>query len=167
MSTYSEWNTRAGKTLYGWSRHSGPRRRSALLIRVKHRNDRFCAGFRTPEYRAFLPDRIDLSNRFLAPGDQGRQNSCVGWSVGYAARAYYVNKVEGRDIGQPTNIRTYIYNSIMSASSTNDCGIGSKISDALNLLGRGAISISQFPYTEDSCRRPSNSLRARFATGTT
>jgi hypothetical protein len=117
---------------------------------------------RTPEYRAFLPDRIDLSDRFPAPGDQGKQNSCVGWSVGYAARAYYVNKVEGRDIGQPTNIPSpaYIYNSIRGASSTNDCGIGSKISDALNLLGQGAISINQFPYSEDSCRRPSNSLRA-------
>jgi hypothetical protein len=118
---------------------------------------------RTPEYRAFLPDRIDLSDRFPAPGDQGRQNSCVAWSVGYAARAYYANKVEGRDIGQPTNIPSpaYIYDSIKGASSTSDCGIGSKISDALNLLGQGAISIKKFPYSEDSCRRPPNSLRAR------
>jgi hypothetical protein len=53
---------------------------------------------RTPEYRAFLPDRVDLSDRFPTPGDQGRQNSCVGWSVGYAARAYYANKAEGRDL---------------------------------------------------------------------
>ena len=70
---------------------------------------------RTPEYRAFLPDRVDLSDRFPTPGDQGEQNSCVGWSVGYAARAYYVNKVEGRDIGEPTNIPSpaYIYNSIV------------------------------------------------------
>ena len=100
-------------------------------------------------------------DRFPTPGDQGEQNSCVGWSVGYAARAYYVNKVEGRDIGEPTNIPSpaYIYNSIVLR--TDDCGSGSKISDALNLLKRGAISISQFPYFEDSCPRPSNSLRSR------
>src|SRR5450756_546557 len=55
---------------------------------------------RTPDYRAFLPDRVDLSDQFPTPGDQGEQNSCVGWSVGYAARAYYANKVEGR-IGPP------------------------------------------------------------------
>jgi Papain family cysteine protease len=119
---------------------------------------------RTPEYRAFLPDRVDLSDRFPTPGDQGEQNSCVGWSVGYAARAYYVNKVEERDIGEPTNIPSpaYIYNSIaLRASSIDDCSGGSKISDALNLLKRGAISISQFPYSEDSCLRPSNSLRSR------
>ena len=41
----------------------------------------------TSEYRAYLPDRVDLSDRFPTPGDQGKQNSCVGWSVGYAARS--------------------------------------------------------------------------------
>ena len=68
---------------------------------------------RTPDYRAFLPERVDLSDRFPTPGDQGEQNSCVGWSVGYA-RAYYADKVEGRDLSDPANIPSpaYIYNSI-------------------------------------------------------
>jgi hypothetical protein len=44
---------------------------------------------RAPDYRAFLPERVDLSDRFPTTGNQGTQNSCVGWSVGYAARAYY------------------------------------------------------------------------------
>jgi hypothetical protein len=64
---------------------------------------------RTPEYRAFLPERIDLSDRFPTPGDQGEQNSCVGWSVGYAARSYYAGKVEERDIGNQTNIPSPAY----------------------------------------------------------
>ena len=55
---------------------------------------------RTPEYRAFLPERINLSDRFPTPGDQGEQNSCVGWSVGYAARAYYVNSSDSAGRGQ-------------------------------------------------------------------
>jgi hypothetical protein len=29
-------------------------------------------------HRSFLPDRVDLSDQFPAPGDQGEQNSCVG-----------------------------------------------------------------------------------------
>ena len=118
---------------------------------------------RTSEYRAFLPEHIDLSDRFPIPGDQGRQNSCVGWSVGYAARAYYGSKLEGRDLSKLSNIPSpaYIYNSIIMRSSTNNCGIGAKISDALNLLRRGAISIYQFPYSEDSCRRPSNAELSR------
>ena len=94
---------------------------------------------RTLDYRAFLPDRVDLSDQFPTPGDQGEQNSCVGWSVGYAARAYYANKVEGRDLGDPANIPSpaYIYNS--SRQTSQQCGLGSKISDALNLLKRVAI----------------------------
>jgi hypothetical protein len=114
----------------------------------------------TPDFRAFLPDRVDLSDRFPAPGDQGNQNSCVGWSVGYAARAYYANKVEGRDLGDPANIPSpsYIYNSIRQASP--QCSLGTKISDALNLLMRGAVSLKQFPYSEDICPQPSSVVRA-------
>jgi papain like protease len=115
----------------------------------------------TPDYRAFLPERVDLSDRFPKPGDQGDQNSCVGWSVGYAARAYYANRVDGRDVGDPANIPSpsYIYNSIRQASQ--QCGLGSKISDALNLLERGALSLKQFPYSDDNCLRPSNVVRSQ------
>jgi hypothetical protein len=97
-----------------------------------------------PDYRAFLPDRVDLSDRFPAPGDQGKQNSCVGWSVGYA-RAYYANRVENRDLSDPANIPSpaYIYDSIRETSQ--QCDSGSKISDALNLLMRGAVSIETVP----------------------
>jgi hypothetical protein len=114
-----------------------------------------------PEYRAYLPDRVDLSDRFPTPGDQGKQNSCVGWSVGYAARAYYVNKVEGRDLADPTNIPSpaYIYDSIID--TPQQCLSNSKISDALNLLRRGAASLKQVPYSEDFCSRPSNVVRSR------
>jgi Papain family cysteine protease len=113
-----------------------------------------------PEYRAFLPDRVDLSDRFPAPGDQGKQNSCVGWSVGYA-RAYYANRVENRDLSDPANIPSpaYIYDSIRETSQ--QCDSGSKISDALNLLMRGAVSLKQFPYSEDDCQRPASVVRSR------
>jgi hypothetical protein len=115
----------------------------------------------TPEYRAFLPDRVDLSEWFPMPGDQGKQNSCVGWSVGYGARAYYASRVEGRDLSDPANIPSpaYIYNSIREIPQR--CLSDSKISDALNLLTRGAASLKQYPYSEDSCPRPSTTVRSR------
>jgi hypothetical protein len=114
-----------------------------------------------PEYRAYLPDRIDLSDWFPTPGDQGKQNSCVGWSVGYAARAYYVNKIEGRNLGDLANIPSpaYIYDSIKERGQ--QCLSYSKISDALNLLMRGAASLKQAPYSEDFCPRPSNVVRSQ------
>jgi hypothetical protein len=114
-----------------------------------------------PEYRAYLPDWVDLSDWFPTPGDQGKQNSCVGWSVGYAARAYYVNKVEGRNLGDLANIPSpaYIYDSIKERGQ--QCLSYSKISDALNLLMRGAASLKQVPYSEDFCPRPSNVVRSQ------
>jgi hypothetical protein len=115
---------------------------------------------RAPDYRAFLPDRVDLSGRFPTPRDQGNQNSCVGWSVAYA-RAYYANRVEGRDLSEPANIPSpaYIYDSIRETSQ--QCDSGSKISDGLNLLKRGAVSLKQFPYSEDDCSRPANVVRSK------
>jgi Papain family cysteine protease len=118
---------------------------------------------RIPTYRGFLPDRVDLSDRFPVPGDQGEQNSCVGWAVGYAARAYYANKIDGRDLSNSKNIPSpaYIYNSIPHLPGPDQCGNGSKISDALKLLRRGAGSIAEFPYSEKSCPRPSELERSR------
>jgi hypothetical protein len=51
-----------------------------------------------PEYRAFLPETVDLSNRMPAVGDQGQLGSCGAWAVAYAARSYYTETQESRDI---------------------------------------------------------------------
>ena len=128
------------------------------------KSDHFNGG-RSPDYRAFLPDRVDLSDRFPTPGDQGQQNSCVGWSVGYAARSYYANKVEGRDLNDSANIPSpaYIYNSIRPSigGTSQQCLSGSKISDALNLLKHGAASLKEAPYFEEICPRPSSAVRSQ------
>jgi hypothetical protein len=115
---------------------------------------------RTPTYRAFLPDRVDLSRYFPAPGDQGPQGSCVAWAVGYAARAYYAERAENRDVNDARNIPSpaYIYDVIKPAGS---CGTGSKISDALELLKTGAVSLADFPYSPRFCLRPPEDVRAR------
>src|ERR1039458_9020739 len=36
--------------------------------------------------RAIRPPEVDLTSLAPAVGNQGSQNSCVGWAVGYAAR---------------------------------------------------------------------------------
>ena len=35
-----------------------------------------------------VPKAVDLSSHFPEPGDQGKQNSCVGWAVAYALKSY-------------------------------------------------------------------------------
>ena len=114
---------------------------------------------RTPTYRAFLPDHVDLSSYFPRPGDQGAKGSCVGWAVGYAAPAYYAEWAENRDVNNARNIPSpaYIYDLIKQVGS---CNTGSKISAALDLLKTGAASLAEYPYSPRFCSPPAESLRA-------
>lgn len=42
-----------------------------------------------------LPRRYDLSYYFPPPGDQGPQNSCVGWALGYGLMSYFKARQRG------------------------------------------------------------------------
>lgn len=116
----------------------------------------------TPAYRAFIPESVDLSRFFPRPGNQGRQGSCVGWAIGYAARAYYSQAVEQRSLDNTANIPSpaFIYNAIRSPDS-NNCDDGSFIQDGLDLLKRGALSMQEFPYSDRTCDRPSAAAMSR------
>ncbi len=110
---------------------------------------------RTPLFRAFLPELVDLSGRFPAARRQGKQSSCVGWAVGYAARSYYNSAREGgaRLTADRIPSPAYIYDSIRSPGDA--CDKGTKISDALDLLrDGGSLTHAEYPYDEDLCRRP-------------
>ena len=116
---------------------------------------------KTPTYRAFLPDRADLSSHFPPPGDQGKEGSCTAWAVGYAARAYYASAVEGRNVRSPANIPSpgYIFGSVVS--EPGNCDSGARTIDALSLLKNGgSLSLTAFPYRLGQCRRPSDLQRA-------
>ena len=116
---------------------------------------------RTALYRNYLPPSVDLTDRFPPPGDQGEQSSCVGWAVGYAARSYY-NSAPGTgprlgadEIPSPA----FIYDSIRAPGAS--CDDGTQISDALDLLERGAVTHAEYPYDDSRCRRPGSQMRAR------
>ena len=112
-----------------------------------------------PVYRDFLPQAVDLS-RYMPPvGNQGNQGSCVGWATAYAARAYYAQQVEHRDISLAQNIPSpaWIFNIIHIGST---CDEGSYIPDALNVLTAGARSLADMPYDDTKCPRPLPPQRA-------
>jgi hypothetical protein len=115
---------------------------------------------RAPKFRNFLPESVDLSSNFPPPGDQGKQGSCVGWSVGYAARAYYVSAGEGRSLSRRANIPSpaYIYNLTLSRSEVTNCGHGMMISEALDTLKEGGVSLADYPYDERRCSPPPSSV---------
>lgn len=116
---------------------------------------------KTPLYRAFIPDRVDLSARMPPVGDQGSQGSCVGWAVGYAARSYYSAAIDGRNVSRAANIASpaYIYDSIRRPEA--GCDAGSNIGRALDLLRAGAVSHADYRYDEALCRRPPPDLAGR------
>ncbi|MDE0255705.1 MAG: DUF4384 domain-containing protein, partial [Rhodospirillaceae bacterium] len=115
----------------------------------------------TRTFRAFLPERVDLGHRFPPAGHQGKQGSCVGWAVGYAARSYYVSGPDGgaRLGADRVPSPAFIYDSIRRPGA--GCDTGSRISDALDLLKQGAVSWAAYPYDPRRCRRPGTQTRAR------
>ena len=112
----------------------------------------------TPTYRAFLPEKVDLSSRMPPVGDQGRQGSCVGWAVGYAARSYYTKASDQLDLIDRDNqvSPAYVYDSIRRG----DCDRGSRISDALDLLTKGVLSFDDYIYDDNMCRKPTVSEKS-------
>ena len=116
---------------------------------------------RTALYRNYLPPLVDLTDRFPPPGDQGEQSSCVGWAVGYAARSYYNSapgtgpRLRAHEIPSPA----FIYDAIRAPGAS--CDTGTRISDALDLLQRGAVTHAEYPYDDNRCRRPGSQARAR------
>lgn len=106
----------------------------------------------TPTFRNFLPYSVDLSDRFPRPASQGAMGSCVAWAVGYAARSYYATTLELRPKDKASFIPSpaYIYHSVRDS----ECDGGSRISEALDLLKVGSLSLARMPYSDTSCRRP-------------
>jgi len=115
------------------------------------------------KYRAFLPDFVDLKRHFPPPGDQGEQNSCTAWAVGYAARGYYSSAVEGRAVTRAENVPSpsYIYDVALSERGVADCLAGMMAIEAFAILEQGAASLAQMPYDASSCIMPDPSLRKR------
>jgi hypothetical protein len=104
----------------------------------------------TPTFRAFLPERVDLSADFPPPGDQGKSQTCVGWSTGYALRSYLERQRTGVDLSDPGNRFSpyFVYTQVAP-----HCQSGAKIIDALAVQGRvGALPIRE--YNVMNCDRP-------------
>lgn len=107
-----------------------------------------------PAFRAFLPVAVDLSAYMPPVGDQGQQGSCVGWATAYAARAYYAEQVEHRDITVPANQPSPAWIFDVIHQGDESCDGGAMIPDAMKVLEQGAYSLADFPYDDTVCKRP-------------
>jgi hypothetical protein len=119
----------------------------------------------TPFSGEELPKSVDLSSRMPPAGDQGRQNSCVAWTVGYAYKSFQEKYEENTNYTQGGQLNknavfspAFIYNQI-----NNGRDGGSLFVDALNILSQqGAVKWSDMPYDEsDYLTRPSTSIKSK------
>jgi hypothetical protein len=105
-------------------------------------------------FRAYIPVEKDLSELMPPPGQQRGQGSCVGWAVAYAARTYHYASDNGVSPSASENIASpaALYNAIRDPKK--DCGVGSRIVDALrHLQNVGVPSLAEFPYDPKQCSR--------------
>ncbi len=103
-------------------------------------------------HRAFLPERVDLSSRMPPVGDQGGLGSCSAWATAYAARSYYTETLEHRDIKEPANLPSPNYVFHLARGGGRVCQ-GSSFDDIVKVLRRGALSLAEYAYS-DACVPP-------------
>ena len=106
----------------------------------------------TPFSGASMPPSVDLSTKLPSPGQQGNQNSCVGWTVAYALKSFQEYEEEKRPFTKGDGTKdlnrhfspAFIYNQINGGRDG-----GSLFVDALNVLSQtGAVPLSVMPYKE-------------------
>ena len=98
-----------------------------------------------------LPSSHDLSDKMPPPGNQGRQQSCVGWATAYALKTFH-EKVEnnwsvldqqGGLVSSRVFSPSFVYNQINGGQDQ-----GSNFGDAFRVLAQqGAAPLSAMPYT--------------------
>jgi Cysteine protease len=97
--------------------------------------------YKPKNFQKSVPSSVDLSNLMPNVGNQGFQNSCVGWSVAYLKTAQEV-----KEMGWDKNVYefspSWIYSQINGGVDQ-----GAYISDALQLIvSKGCDFLSYFPY---------------------
>lgn len=115
-----------------------------------------------------LPSRVDLRPNFPPPGDQGRQNSCIAWTLAYGMMSYQEALRQGTSpvdsIGTIDPTRTfspaYPYNLTKTEFDTTDATcMGSHFDKVFSvLMQQGCCTWADMPYdpTPKGCFQPVN-----------
>jgi hypothetical protein len=88
-----------------------------------------------------------------AVGDQGHSMSCTAWAAAYAARSYYTNTLENRNLRQAANLPSPSY--VYHLARQGGCDQGTTIGRAVDVLKNGALSLADYPFT-DVCKPPAS-----------
>lgn len=116
---------------------------------------------KSPQTYAVLPTAVDNTNQFPTPGNQGTQNSCVAWAVGYALKSQ--QEVAKRNWAVNTNEHNfspaYIYNSMSKGTD-----IGAEIINTIQFIrNKGVCPLSYFPYNDNNCSTQPTAIQTAAA----
>ncbi len=115
-----------------------------------------------PNDTATRPKSIDLSTNFPIPGEQGSQNSCVGWAVAYALKSFQEKMELNWELNDNKHLFSpaFIYNQI-----NNGHDRGTTFNKALDLaVNQGVATLEQMPYNvADYLTQPSPAAMAEAA----
>lgn len=92
--------------------------------------------------REVFPSKVDMSGYFPAPGDQGNQNSCVGWALGYALKSYVEGIEHSWNINENIFSPSYIYNQLNEGQNKPI----SLFSAADLIVEQGVCTLNKMPY---------------------
>ena len=116
----------------------------------------------TPQDAASRPDHIDLSMNFPLPGDQGKQNSCVGWAVAYALKSFQEKVENNWELNDSNHLfsPSFVYNQLNDGHDR-----GTSFNKALDLaVNTGLTTLDQMPYNvTDYQSQPSATALAEAA----
>jgi hypothetical protein len=120
----------------------------------------------TPYAGDALPASVDLSPNMPPPGQQGSQNSCVGWAIAYAVKSYQEKLDEGWSYYLPDG-RLSAARVFSPSFIYNQCNHGQNVPilymDAFNVLSEeGAALWNDMPYkADDFTSKPSAEVVAK------
>lgn len=114
-------------------------------------------GFNIPKGKK-LPDRVDIRQHFVQPGNQGPYASCTAWSIGYGIMTYQENRAKGiipdqrkkptpKDVLSPGYLFTMVKHYAAPDDSKDACFSGVAIPAAFTVASRwGNVPASVFGY---------------------
>lgn len=119
-----------------------------------------------PYSGAALPGKVDLRPLMPVPGQQGKQNSCVGWAVAYGLKTYEERVEEQLPLVSSDNVPipsrhfspAFIYNQIVIGADK-----GAAFFDALQLVATsGVATLAEMKYVDSDFKtKPSAAVRKK------
>jgi Papain family cysteine protease len=148
-----------GTTAYFLWRGKQPTRRGLEIKKEMYDSVPVFAHLDTAAAKPKLPVQASLEAFCPMRRNQGEQNSCVGWSIAYAARTIIEAKARGIDPNSVAFSPAFLFNQIRLLGCS-----GSYMPQAFRqITDKGLVSFDEFPYSDADCDKQPTAEQLRRA----